>query len=238
MTPATQEYKGIDVSEAIANACKALNTSLEDLNVEILTPGSNGFLGIGKRKAKIRASIKNKKRGAFRRPRPRETDATISPGLADTLKETLENILSLMDMGSEVMVEINGNRIDAKINGDHVEAITERDGSVLDSLQYLMRKIVSRNVTGKAIFNLDAGDYRDQRRRNLEKLAVQLAAETRESGRTRAIASLNPAERRIVHMALKDETEIKSRSVGDGHFKKVLIYIPGQGNKGRRRKRK
>ncbi len=236
MTPETHEFEGKDVSEAIANACAALATTQEKLNVEIITPGSAGFLGLGKRKARIRVSLKERKKGGARPPRTREADATISPEVADNLKNTLEKILLLMDMESRVELNISGNRIDARISGDHVDAITERDGSVLDSLQYLMRKIVSRNVTGKAIFNLDAGNYREQRRRELEEKAVRLAAETRETGRTRAIGSLNPAERRIVHLALQDETEIRSRSVGDGHFKKVLIYVPGRG-KSRRRKR-
>ena len=236
MTSTNQEFAGADVSEAIANACASLNTSQEKLNVEIVTPGSAGFLGLGRKKARIRASLKGGPRRDSRPPRNREADAEISPAVAAELKETLEKILSLMEMDSEVNMEINGGRIDARISGDHLEAITERDGSVLDSLQYLMRKIASHKITGKAIFNLDAGDYRERRRVELEKLARELATETRETGRTKAIGSLNPAERRIVHLTLQDENDIKSRSVGDGHFKKVLIYLPGRG-KGRRKKR-
>ncbi len=239
MTTTPQEYEGADISEAIANACNALNVGQEMLDVEIITPGSAGFLGFGKRKAKIRVSLKNGSRAASARPAGRESESetAIAPEVADHLEKTLSRILALMDMESEVKVEISSNRIDARIGGAHVDDITADGGAILDSLQYLMRKIASRNITGKAIFNLDAGDYRDRRKAELEKRAVELAAQTRETGRTTSIGSLNPAERRIVHLALQDEEDIRSRSVGDGHFKKVLIYLPGRGRPRRRKKR-
>ena len=87
------------------------------------------------------------------------------------------------------------------------------------------------------MFSLDAGDYRERRRQELEERAVELASEVRESGKTHSIPALNPAERRIVHMTLQDDATIRSRSVGEGHFKKILIYVPGKGKKkgGRRR---
>ena len=45
---------------------------------------------------------------------------------------------------------------------------------------------------------------------------------------TQAIPALNPSERRVVHMLLQDDKEVRSRSVGEGLFKKVLIYKPGK----------
>jgi spoIIIJ-associated protein len=81
------------------------------------------------------------------------------------------------------------------------------------------------------MFSLDAGDYRNQRSQELEAKALKLAEEVRESGRTKSIPALNPAERRIVHMTLQNDRTIRSRSVGDGHFKKILIYLPTQGKK-------
>jgi spoIIIJ-associated protein len=53
----------------------------------------------------------------------------------------------------------------------------------------------------------------------------------KDSGKTRSIPALNPAERRIVHMVLQDDSTIRSRSVGEGLFKKILIYLPGRGRK-------
>ena len=234
MTTTPQEYEGADVPEAIANACSALNVGRERLDVEIITPGSAGFLGFGKRKARIRVSLKNGADEAAKATRPRRgeadkaPEAEIDPEIGAHLEKTLARILALMEMESEVRVEVGGNRIDALISGPHVEEITADGGAILDSLQYLMRKIASRELTGKLILNLDAGGYRERRKAELEKKALELAARARETGRTLSIGSLNPGERRIVHLALQGQEDIRSRSVGDGHFKKVLIYVPGR----------
>ena len=72
----------------------------------------------------------------------------------------------------------------------------------------------------------------------LQERAVRLAQEVKETGKTRTIPAINPAERRMVHMALQDDTDIRSRSVGEGLFKKVLIYLPGKGRRRSPRKKK
>ena len=73
----------------------------------------------------------------------------------------------------------------------------------------------------------------------LKQLGLELAAEVKKSGKTRSISSLNPSERRVVHVALQDDKEVRSRSVGEGLFKKVLIYSPGsKGKKASSKRRK
>ena len=84
---------------------------------------------------------------------------------------------------------------------------------------------------------IDVGDYRERRHQELREKAVEYAALVKENGKTQVIPSLNPYERRVVHVALQDDTEIRSRSVGDGLFKKVLIYKPGKGRKSSGRKK-
>jgi spoIIIJ-associated protein len=61
--------------------------------------------------------------------------------------------------------------------------------------------------------------------------AKDLAELVKADGKTQAIPPLNPSERRVVHVALQDDKDIRSRSVGDGLFKKILIYKPGKGKR-------
>ena len=65
----------------------------------------------------------------------------------------------------------------------------------------------------------------------------ELAAQVKEDGKTQVLPALNPSERRVIHMILQEDKEIRSRSVGDGLFKKILIYKPGKNNRGGGRKR-
>lgn len=164
---------------------------------------------------------------------PEKPPAEITAEILTAVKTDLEKILELMGLAAQVSVSNEENRIIAKLEGGNEEEIIGPEGQTLDSLQYLMRKIISRRVEGKVMFSVDVGSYREVRRDDLEEMAVKLAEEVRGNGRTRSIPALNPAERRIVHMKLQDDPTIRSRSVGEGQFKKILIYLPGRGKKGK-----
>ena len=155
----------------------------------------------------------------------------------DAIRADISKLLDLMGFPSTVTLSQEGESLLAHIDGEHVSDIIGEEGRTLDSLQYLLRKIFSKKFSAKIILNLDAGDFRANRLENLTKLGLKYAAEVKETGKTRAIPSLNPSERRVVHIALQDDKEIRSRSVGEGLFKKVLIYRPGKGKKNGKKRR-
>ncbi len=158
-------------------------------------------------------------------PRP------LDPEVVDHVIADLEQILKMMNMPSSVSVAEKEGKTLFSIEGDHVGHLVGKDGYVLDSLQYLLWKMSGKKYPQRVMFGLDAGGFRQRRQEELEELALKLAAEVKEVGKTRTIAPLNPAERRIVHVLLQQDKTIRSRSVGDGLFKKILIYLPGKGRK-------
>ncbi len=85
---------------------------------------------------------------------------------------------------------------------------------------------------------LNAGDFRERRAEELKLRAIELATQVKEDGKTQAIPALNPSERRVVHMILQEDKGVRSRSVGEGLFKKVLIYKPGKGRRSVSKKRR
>jgi spoIIIJ-associated protein len=153
------------------------------------------------------------------------------------IKTELQRLLELMDCPSVVTVEDHDGTALCTISDDYASVLTSQEGRTLDSLQYLLRKIVSRKLPGRIQLSIDVGDYRARRHEHLRELALQFAAQVKEDGKTQVIASLNPSERRVVHVCLQDDPEIRSRSIGEGLFKKVLIYKPGKPRKSSGRKR-
>lgn len=169
---------------------------------------------------------------------PRQNNGVVEPGnisippeIVDYLKSNLKRILELMGIPSKVTDSVKENKIFLQLSGDYTEDLIAKDGQLLDSLQYLLRKMISATYTQKILFSIDAGNFRETRRASLIEQAKKLAGEVKETGKTKTIPPLNPAERRIVHMALQEDNTIRSRSVGDGLFKKVLIYLPGKDKK-------
>jgi spoIIIJ-associated protein len=166
-------------------------------------------------------------------------DLMVAEELQADVKTDLVKILELMNYPSDVSVTSDKENVTAQIKGQHVNEIIEQNGKLLDSLQYLLRKIIGKKYSEKAIISLDAGDFRAARTEELKQLSLELAAEVKKNGKTRSIPSLNPSERRVVHVALQDDKDVRSRSVGEGLFKKVLIYCPGsKGKKGSPKRRK
>jgi len=144
-----------------------------------------------------------------------------------SVRSDLEQVLQLMAFPSQINVTYGEGTIRCQIDGEYNETIVGPDGRVLDALQYLMRKMASRELPDKMMIDLNAGDFRERRIEELKRTAVELAEKVKTDGKTQAIPALNPSERRVVHVALQDDKAIRSRSVGDGLFKKVLIYKPG-----------
>ena len=174
-------------------------------------------------------------------PAPAAQEGEREPPSAEVLEAIqgeLEQLLILMGYPSQVAVEVEEFTVRCRISGEHEEAIIGTDGRTLDSLQYLLRKMMSRRLPERVMLTLDAGNFRQRRAEELKERARDLAGQVREDGKTRAIPALNPSERRVVHMTLQEDKTIRSRSVGDGLFKKVLIYRPGKDKKSTSRKRR
>jgi len=247
------EYKGSDIDEAVNNACLALGVRREELEIEVVSTGSAGIFGLGRKKAMVRVALRGKGRGreeALVTPaapvkptiisdkrEARDEDEVRGEPLTATeqaeIRELVTRLLALAGLPLTVTVTQDGgnHKVRVELSGPDQELLIGPEGQTLDALEYLMRKIITRKFTQKVLFSLDAGDFRANRRQELQERALRLAGEVKETGKTRTIPAINPAERRIVHMALQGDTEIRSRSVGDGLFKKVLIYLPGKGRK-------
>ena len=170
-----------------------------------------------------------------------EEEQPLTPPSEEDLKfiqADLSKMLMLMGRPSEVQVAYEDNTVQCTISGPHEEQIVGPEGRTLDSLQYLLRKMVATHLPEKIMLSLNAGDFRERRAEELKIRAVELAELVKTDGKTQAIPALNPSERRIVHMILQEDNGVRSRSVGEGVFKKVLIYKPGKGRRPASRRRR
>jgi len=164
-------------------------------------------------------------------PAATETEAkgggVASPAGQAAVREIVSELLRLMAMPSTVTSSANGLVVTCLISGPFEKELVGQDGRVIDSLQYLVRKIVARRCPEPLRIAVNAGDFRERRLEELRAMALRLADEVRASGKTRIVPALNPAERREIHLLLQDDPEVRSRSVGDGIFKRVLLFKTG-----------
>ncbi len=94
----------------------------------------------------------------------------------------------------------------------------------MTALQYLVNTAVSRRSEDDGpVFVVDVEGYRRRREQNLVDLALEIAAEVRDTGDVITLEPMPAAERRIVHLALEDEEGVRTESVGSGDRRQVEI---------------
>ena len=114
----------------------------------------------------------------------------------------------------------DGTRI--TLNGDGGERLLRRKGEGLDALQHVVNAAF-RGEHGKGRIVVDCLDYRRGKDEELRQTAVLLAERARRTGEAQEIGPLNPYARRIVHLAIADDPNASSESIGDAFLKTVLI---------------
>jgi len=167
----------------------------------------------------------------------REAGGEVSPESLDIVKTELLQLVDLMGFPSTLDIETAGLSVACTLRGEFEENLIGPDGKVLDSLQYILRKMISRKIPERLKISINVGEFREKRLDDLKVKAVELAAQVKEDGKTQVLPALNPSERRVIHMILQEDKDIRSRSVGDGLFKKILIYKPGKSTRSGGRKR-
>ena len=217
------EFEGKNATEAIENASRQLNVPKDELNIEILEPGSSGIFGlVGGRKARIRVTVEKK---APEAPPVAEPEAPpFAPGDAVAVaRDSLKTILDLIPIEASVTARLEDDRVILSIEGDQSGILIGRKGRTLDALQFIVSKIVNKSLEQKVRVVIDSENYRERRKESLVEMALKIGEKAKRIQKPITTGPLNPHDRRIIHLALKDDEELDTKSRGDGVLKKVLI---------------
>lgn len=113
------------------------------------------------------------------------------------------------------------------IGGDELGRLIGRRGNSLDSLQLILSILVNKQLEEPVYVVLDVNGYREGREENLGEMAKKGAGIVKKDGKIYEMPPMNSAERRVVHMALSDDEEVETESVGTGSGRRVLIKPKG-----------
>ncbi len=212
----TFEFEGKTTEEAIEYACRQLNATRDEMDIVILEPGSAGIFGlVGGRKAKVRVSLHT--------PELEAESGDEENGL-EIAKAALEKILALMPMeGVTVNARHEEGTIALNIEGDKSGLLIGRKGRTLDALQFIVNKIVNKALEKKTQVVVDSENYRQRRNDHLIQMALKMSEKAKKSRKPVTTNLLNPHDRRMVHLALRDDEELYTKSRGEGILKKVVI---------------
>jgi spoIIIJ-associated protein len=218
------EIEAKTVAEAITIACEELKTTQDNLTIEVLQEApSKIFAFMSGKKARIRVTPIPVK-AAVPPARPKTFAPADNAAAEARMQEVLETIAKHIQPGASVEVRHNNDDgIVLNIVGDGSGIFIGRQGQTLDALQYLINKIKIRYCEDSFPITVDSESYRARHEESLASLAVKLGDKAKKRGGPVTTNMLNPAERRIIHLTLKKDSELTTWSKGEGVMKKVII---------------
>jgi len=247
------EAEGRTVEEAVATALQQLRAEKDQVEIEILSQATKGFLGIGGKKARVRVtpraplSIRSvapapaparnrteRARGAETSPRETEDDdetALPSKEIGEKANTALKEVIRLMEMDAVSSFALRDGEALISITGPSANTLIGHRGQTLDALEYLLNRIITRSDEGEARLTLDAEGYRERRRKSLESLALRLGERAKRRRKPVTLSPLSPRDRRIVHLALQDDPLVTTSSSGRGYFRRLSIVPEGDSSR-------
>lgn len=209
------KVEGKSVDNALEKASSGLGVGRDDIVYEILEESDRSFIGIGMgKRVKIQAMAKTP-----------ETVSAVSKKILNTLLEF---------MGIDAVVEIQKTfteedviQVYLEIIGDGSGLLIGKHGATLDAFQHLVNKITNRKFSGNCNIHVDTENYRKKREENLTLLAKRMGEKAKKTRKPVFLVPLSAKDRKTIHMALKEDRDVQTKSTGEGPMKRVVI-IPAR----------
>lgn len=150
------------------------------------------------------------------------------------VEKTLEGIIekAQFELSFEIVTEKEEDgsvTLAVQFSGADEEILKDKKGQMLDAFQLFLKRVIQHNFPDdKTNITVDCGGYRDESANALIERAENLKAICIEQGKSVYYRALPPKDRKVVHQYLAKDPRVKSRSLGDGLYKKIKIY-PAKG---------
>jgi spoIIIJ-associated protein len=251
------EVEGKNIEKAIEKACLKLKVPRDSLKYEVISYGSSGIFGLaGIKKARIRVVIPESGSRLDSAPVVSEnpSDSDVKKDVQSMIQERFDKprIHSFsddpLDLGTNVLQRIvdsitsdakiranqNSNQLLFTVVGGNSALLIGKHGQTLEAIQSIVEKIINKHNQQRIRVEVDVEGYLENRRNNLERQAARLAEKCKRIGKPVAVGQMNAHDRRIVHLALKEDREVRTQSSGEGHMRKLMIFPKKQsGNRGK-----
>lgn len=155
------------------------------------------------------------------------TDSESDAELKEIINEAVAFLQYLANaISTEVQITTQRDRhnLTFKLQSANNTALVGKKGETLAALQYLLERQLFRRQGKKLRLVVDVGDYREEKRRQLRQQTLRLAARVEETRQPKSISHLNPRERRMIHLMLKPNPRVTTKSMGSGYLRKLIIY--------------
>ncbi len=238
------EFESKSVEEAVQKASQRLNIPPSKLTHDVISHGSSGIFGlVGSKKAKIRVVVPDDvaAKNGFTTAQEMKEDCEEAVAIVDEAfgkevatsisqesvelgKEVLQKMVDFITSDAAIAVTQNEGKLRYEVSGGTTAVLIGKKGQTLEAMQYLVEKIVNKQNEQRIRVEVDIEGYLQAQRERLEKLALRLSEKVKKTAKPVMAGQFNAHDRRIIHIALKEDRDVRTHSVGEGYYRKLKIY--------------
>jgi len=238
----TLEIIAPTVEEAISQGLEQLGLTADAVSVEVLDTGNKGLFGLGKPQVRVRLRVNgpDDEKAAELEPaasKPGPEPAPVQGSVAlpdhDPLLDRAESVISKLIhmMGLEAQVSAhytesnreNRRYVHVDVRGKDLSVLIGRRSETLNAFQYIASLIIGRETEQFVQLTVDVEGFRDRREKQLIQMAQRMADQVAKNGRKQTLEPMPSAERRLVHIALREHPAVTTQSTGEEPYRKVVI---------------
>lgn len=197
------EFTGKTVEEAVEEGLKELGLSREEAEICVLEEGKKGLFKSVKARVKIFKKITDGERAV----------------------EFLDGLYPLLNIDAANELEEDEEHTKINVIATNSYSVIGHRGEILDALQVLAGAVANIGREEYKRVVVDCENYREKREETLKRLANKLAEKAVRTGRKLSLEPMTPYERRVIHSALADSTEVKTQSEGK-EPNRYIVVIP------------
>lgn len=196
--------EGKSTSAVISAFMKESNLKLDEFKFEVIEEGSKGLLRLfGAKPTKVKITL---------------------PDVTEKIKEYVEGILQRINAHyKDIKVAFKDHAYQVDISSEDPGFIIGKDAKMLDSLQHLLNQMINKQEKKQLKLKMDVDGYRQRRQDSLLDKVKDISEKVKEHGRSITMEPLHAANRRLVHQYVEKDKNIRTMTIGDGEFKRVVI---------------
>lgn len=213
------EAEGKTVEEAIRSGLEKLGVAKDKVEIKILNEGTTGLFGLmGNKPARVLLITKEAPAAEGENP---DADYALAQERA---KNVVSDILKLMNVGfTEINTALLAGRVMVDIKTPESNLLIGKNGQTLEALEQMVTLILSRDKATRVKISLDTEEYRRRQEERLQSMALKAVEQVKQTGKIYRFDPMPARNRRVIHLAIKNDPDVETFSEGEGMFRKVGI---------------
>lgn len=230
-------FEGKTSTEAIEKGLNELKVSKSKVDIKVLeSEEKRSFFSIlTPRVVKVEIKLKEEQEEKKNNVKKEEKSSSAKTAKAISVdnteaKECVDKFLSefvgkLPSKDMSYKIEDDGNILKVEITGEDTGYLIGYRGEVLNSIQNIVSNVASKSSKEKAKVVVNIGGYREKREKDLQNLAVKIAGTVIKTKKSITLEPMSAYERKIIHTKLQDNDKVKTYSVGEEPYRKIVVSL-------------